>query len=394
MTSSVTESRISPDRLAVLVAAAAILQLSESMIPHPFPGMRLGLANIVSLILLFQYGFKPALTVTLLRIVVASFVFGSFLSPGFFLSFFAGLVSIAVLGGLFQVNRKMGRLGLSPVGFGVVGALAHNMTQLALAYVLFFRHGGILVLVPWMVFGSVIIGIVTGSLTLTVLNRLASGVQALPEFAITESRVQEIVLPGNSFLHRCMPEVKIGVLLLVTLLMVLVENVFFYGGLLVGITILVFLSSVPVIQIFSVVKKIWPVLLTTFFLPIFFNYGTREFLQTPFGTLHFEAVESGVIFSLRLVILALLARLIARTTTIDGFTKGLCSFLKPCIGRKSEDIASNIAATLTAFPQVWVEIRSLLQHLVRGKPRNFKTLKEAVVTLFLYLFHRQQKEDS
>jgi len=94
-------------RSAALVATACVLQVAESFIPHPVPGVRLGLANIVTLVTLAELGFAAALEVALLRTVVASLVLGSFLTPGFLLSFFSAAASTAVMWVLLSVSARL-----------------------------------------------------------------------------------------------------------------------------------------------------------------------------------------------------------------------------------------------------------------------------------------------
>ena len=158
MTQSAVDEKISSEKLSILIATAAVLQLSESMLPYPVPGLRLGLANIISMIVLFQFGFKPALVITLLRTVVSSFIIGSFLSPGFVLSFTAGLASISLAALCHRISKHTRLLQLSPLGVSIIGAFVHNMVQLLLAYALFFNHPGIFVFVPWLILGSVLLG--------------------------------------------------------------------------------------------------------------------------------------------------------------------------------------------------------------------------------------------
>lgn len=386
---SAADKQMSPDRLSALVATAAVLQLSESMLPHPVPGLRLGLANIVSLIILFQYGFKPALAVTLLRTVVSSFILGSFLSPGFALSFTAGFAGITVAALCYRLSSYIPFLQLSPLGVSVIGAFVHNMTQLILAYFLFFNHPGLFVLVPWLALGSVIIGCISGSLATAVLNRLARGDGAVTEVEYDAlSYENRIYHQADSFVHRWPPEVKIGIILATTLLTVFVENPVLYGSLFVIICLLIPMASLSYGQVFSVLGKLWGIILGVFLLPLFFNYGTQELVHTPWGPLHQEAVLSGVVFSSRIILLALLSNLVARTTTVESFTRGIRTFLRPLdfTGMKSDEIAETISSSLSALPRVWVEMRSLLKALLVGKPRNFQTMKDVAVQLFLHLF--------
>jgi len=389
MTQSAVDANISPERLSVLIATAAVLQLSESMLPYPIPGLRLGLANIISLIVLFQFGYKPALVVTLLRTVVSSFIIGSFLSPGFVLSFTAGLASISVAAFCLRLSAHIPFLQLSPLGVGIIGAFVHNMVQLLLAYVMFFNHPGIFVLVPWLTLGSVILGGLSGSLATAVLNRLSKESAQLSDIPFSapslENRTYE---PGDSVIHRCPVVVKIGFVLSATLLTVFYENLFFYGFFLLVIGVLISLSSLRYWQVFSVLKKLWSIILGAFLLPLYFNHGSQELINTPFGTLHLEAFLSSVIFSMRILLLALLSNLLARTTSVESFTSGIRTYLKPfdLIGLNSINIAENISNSLSALPKVWVEMRSVLTFLLAGKPRNLKTIRDAAIHLFMHLF--------
>ena len=389
MTQSAVETNISPERLSVLIATAAVLQLSESMLPYPIPGLRLGLANIISLIVLFQFGYKPALVVTLLRTVVSSFIIGSFLSPGFVLSFTAGLASISVAALCLRLSKHIAFLQLSPLGVGIIGAFVHNMVQLLLAYVMFFNHPGIFVLVPWLTLGSVVLGALSGSLATAVLNRLSKeGGQlsnipfSVPSF---ENRTYQ---PGDSVIHRCPVVVKIGFVLIATLLTVFYENLFFYTFCFFVIIALISLSSLRYGQVFSVLKKLWSIILGAFLLPLYFNHGSQELINTPFVTLHLEAFLSSLIFSMRIILLALLSNLLARTTSVESFTDGIRIYLKPfdLLGLNSNNIAENISNALSALPRVWIEMRSYLKFLLVGKPRNLKTIRDAAIQLFIHLF--------
>ena len=160
-------------KIPIFIASASILQISESLLPHPIPGLRFGLANIVSLIILLQYGLKPALTVTLLRTVVSSFFMGTFLSPGFILSFVAGCASISAAGTLCLISDRFHFFRISPIGLSIAGAFIHNMVQIYLAYLMLIKHPGIFFLVPWLSFGSIIIGGFSGFIASGIIKQFA-----------------------------------------------------------------------------------------------------------------------------------------------------------------------------------------------------------------------------
>ena len=72
--------------LSLIVALAIVLHRLDALIPLPSPWIKLGLANVMTLVTLIFLGFRDALTVTLLRVVLGSIIGGTFLSPTFFLS--------------------------------------------------------------------------------------------------------------------------------------------------------------------------------------------------------------------------------------------------------------------------------------------------------------------
>jgi heptaprenyl diphosphate synthase len=376
-------------RIPVFIAAASILQISESLLPHPVPGLRFGLANIVSLLVLIQYGFKPALTVTLLRTVVSSFILGTFLSPGFILSFAAGCASISTIGVLSVISARCRFLRASPIGLSIAGAFVHNMVQLYLAYLMLFNHPGIFFLVPWLAFGSVILGGFSGLITSGIIRQLnrktpVASVAIHPDSAFHNNIYQ----PKDSRLHRCAPEIKIASVLMITAVTVLLENLMLYGFLIVLILILIPMASLDYPTTFRVLKKLWVIILSAFILPLYFNQGSLVFIETGLFSVHQEALILGCIFSTRIIILALLSSIVAQTTHPKAFTRGIRTFIKPLdrVGANSSYIAHTISLSLTALPELWHKIRSLTAFLLNGKKRNLKTLKTAVTSLFVYLF--------
>ena len=82
--------------LSLTVAFSLILSFIESQIPpfFPVPGIKLGLANAVVVFLLYTADFKFALAVSLIRIFLASMLFGSVMTLAY--SFFGGISSLMV----------------------------------------------------------------------------------------------------------------------------------------------------------------------------------------------------------------------------------------------------------------------------------------------------------
>jgi len=146
-------------RVALLVAVAIALHGFERTIPTPIPWLRFGFANIITLTAVVFYGLRVALMITLIRVFVVSLFVGTFLGPGFILSLGGGLASTIAMGGVFYL---LGGL-FSPLGLSLIGAFAHNLAQLFLAYLLFVRKiDAILYLSPVILVFGVLAGTVNG----------------------------------------------------------------------------------------------------------------------------------------------------------------------------------------------------------------------------------------
>ncbi|MDT8383584.1 MAG: Gx transporter family protein [Gammaproteobacteria bacterium] len=158
--------------IAGFTALAITIHIAESALPSPLPGIKPGLANVVTLLVLCRYGWRMAAWVSLLRVLVGSILIGTFLSPAFFLSAAGALASVAMLGLLVAVSRALPAWAPGPMGLGLAAALAHMSGQFWLAYVLFVPHSGLLMLYPLLMSMAAILGVLSGWLTRSVLARL------------------------------------------------------------------------------------------------------------------------------------------------------------------------------------------------------------------------------
>lgn len=117
--------------LSVLTAAALILSYAESVLPPIFPtvpGIRVGLPNIVIIFVLYRMDVRSAISVSLVRIVIAALLFGSPIS--FVYSLAGAFLSLTVMALLKKFNI------LSAVGVSVAGGIFHNMGQILAAMLL------------------------------------------------------------------------------------------------------------------------------------------------------------------------------------------------------------------------------------------------------------------
>lgn len=148
-------------QIALLGSAASILFSLESLIQSPVPIVRLGLANIVTILCLKWWGIREALVVVLVRVVLGSFVTGKFLHPVFLLSLSGGIVATFAMGATIIYGKQV----FSLIGVSIIGALFHNVTQLSIAYFLYVRQIQIFFLLPLFLFSSTVSGIVIGFLS-------------------------------------------------------------------------------------------------------------------------------------------------------------------------------------------------------------------------------------
>ena len=146
-------------QLSMLTVLAVAFRAAEVVIPTPLPWARPGLANVAILMVLVSFGARAAILVNLARIVLASILMGTFLSPGFWLSLCAGITACIAMIMVWYAFRRW----LSYVGVSVVGAYTHTMSQFLVAYLLFVRHAAVLRLMPYFLLMSLVTGALTGA---------------------------------------------------------------------------------------------------------------------------------------------------------------------------------------------------------------------------------------
>lgn len=118
--------------LSLLTAAALILSIIEGMIPLPYiaPGAKLGLSNIVILSVVVVFGFKDAFLVVVIRSILLMLIATNPIT--FIYSITSGIVSTIVM----ALGCKYLKNIFSLIGISVLGAMAHNSTQITVAAIL------------------------------------------------------------------------------------------------------------------------------------------------------------------------------------------------------------------------------------------------------------------
>ncbi|MDE7384717.1 MAG: Gx transporter family protein [Anaeroplasmataceae bacterium] len=150
--------------ISMLLAMAIVLNILESFIHFGIPGVKLGLANIIILIMLYEFKSYEALAVDVLRIVLVGLLRGNFLSPTFIMSLSGGLLSFLIMY-LFSRIKVF-----SPIGVSVLGAVSHATGQV-IAAILMLGTQAVVYYLPFIGILSIGTGIISGIITRLYLRK-------------------------------------------------------------------------------------------------------------------------------------------------------------------------------------------------------------------------------
>ena len=153
---------------AILTASALLLSYLESLLPLiPFPGFKLGLANLAIMLAFFKLGLSYAFFVSLCRTAISALLFGSPISLLFSVS--GAILSLTVL----ILYRYALKKFVGAIGLGVLSAAMHCIGQTLAAS---FIYGFYLLIsyLPWLLLLSLLTGTLTGWLLHLILNKLGN----------------------------------------------------------------------------------------------------------------------------------------------------------------------------------------------------------------------------
>lgn len=156
------------DRVAyfgIFTALALIFSYVETLIPISFgiPGVKLGLANLIIVIVLYKTALKEACMLSVVRVLLAGFLFGNYFSIIYSLA--GAFLSLFVMAAL----KKAG--GFSVIGVSIAGGVSHNIGQLIVA-MLVVETFQVAYYVPVLLTAGLITGCVIGILAQEMLRRL------------------------------------------------------------------------------------------------------------------------------------------------------------------------------------------------------------------------------
>ena len=154
-------------RLTLLLTLALVLSLVENIIPifngFIIPGLKLGLANIVILFILYSYGIKEALFISLLRVLVISILQTGLFNITFFFSISGAIVSLLIM----YLSKKF--FPFSVIGVSVLGSIGHSIGQFLVASIL-LNNATLMFYLPFVLVFSILAGIIIGLLSKKLLN--------------------------------------------------------------------------------------------------------------------------------------------------------------------------------------------------------------------------------
>lgn len=151
----------------VFTALALIFSYVETLIPIQFgiPGVKLGLANLIIVIALYRMKLSEAYLLSIVRILLAGFIFGNYFSIIYSLA--GGILSLTVM----ALLRKKG--GFSVIGVSIAGGVFHNIGQLIVASVI-VETFSVMYYVPVLLIAGLVTGLLIGIASDGMLKRLAN----------------------------------------------------------------------------------------------------------------------------------------------------------------------------------------------------------------------------
>lgn len=144
-------------RLSLLLALSVVLNVVESFIPlfNGFiPGLKLGLANIVTLFVIYEFGLKNTLYIGILRVFLVGILRTGLFNTTFMFSLSGCILSIIMM----FISKKYFKL--SVIGVSIVGSIFHSIGQVIVAMILL--NNSMLYYLPWLLLFSIPTGIIVG----------------------------------------------------------------------------------------------------------------------------------------------------------------------------------------------------------------------------------------
>ena len=150
--------------LGLSIALAMIMSYIEVLVPLSFavPGIKMGLANIVIIFVLYKIGTKEAILVSLIRVILVSLLFSNVMAMAYSIS--GAVLSLSVMWVLKKTDK------FSFVGVSIAGGIMHNVGQIIMAVILLGTEQ-IALYLPVLIITGTATGVVIGIVSGLVINR-------------------------------------------------------------------------------------------------------------------------------------------------------------------------------------------------------------------------------
>lgn len=149
----------------LFTALAMIFSYIEALVPISVavPGVKIGLANIVVMFALYKMGARAAVSISLVRVVLVSILFGNLFSMVY--SIAGALLSLGAMMLAMRIKK------LSTIGVGVIGGVFHNIGQIIVA-IFVLQTAGLIYYLPVLCISGTVAGVLVGLVSGIVADRI------------------------------------------------------------------------------------------------------------------------------------------------------------------------------------------------------------------------------
>ncbi|MBN1823617.1 MAG: Gx transporter family protein [Endomicrobiales bacterium] len=373
--------RLNIAQVSFLIACGAALQLAEQFIPIPIPlpGLKIGLANISTLLGLMLFGAPVAFQVAVFRPVLTSIANGTFMSPWLILSFCGSLASFFIMVSLFSLFKS--RNAAFIITLSIISAVTHNAAELVVAYYWLIPHAVVFAIAPVLLLMAVVGGYFVGWSADFVYKRIEKEkYENLPDTERTENDPEIGALELKD-------KVRITAAFILVISTIFWRTAQMYGILISVVLFFMFIYGIKPSEAFKKVSALWPILVFSFLLPVFFSPEGRILFEWKFVRIGVEGLMEGLLFSLRLILLILISVWVGVGNPSE-ISKELAWILSPlryfhfAVNR----IPRMTSLSLSFLPVVW-------ERISKTKPRTLKGILETLSVFFVELDSNLQEKE-
>lgn len=362
-------------QISFLIACGSALQLAETFIPFPIPipGLRIGLANITTLIGLIIFGVPAGLEIAVFRPIVTSLTNGTFLSPILMLSFCGSIVSFAVMACFYSIIKK--HKFFSIIGISIIGAVSHNVAEILLAYYWLIPHHAVLALAPLLILAAVIGGYFVGWSTNYVLDKIAEEkTNKIPLFEkpFQVENIKQLALKDK---------IKISTAFVMMLSTIFLKTITPYIVLICFVLLMIFIYK-ETMHLLNRPVRLWGLILFSFLIPIIFSPAGNDLLWQWWRIkITYTGIYQGSLFSLRLVFLIFISIWIG-VAEPSKLSQELAWILSPLkyFHFSVDRIPRITSLSLSFIPVIW-------EKMTHVKPKTLKTVLDVMAAFFVGLEH-------